>query len=273
MIPLQFNPSFASPRCLRCSLNQRLQYSWCLWLPKLQLLRSSSQKCNRSLSSNSVPQRRRPPLPPMPRILPKRNENRIISSKNAANRRKPLPPPPRVLPGTKISFQNTAVPNEELSFSSKLRLAWSNGNVLIYLGWTGISVLLVDQYLQMTQKETDESAEDMVRVIQQESARIKMKLYQQYKDAPALYRATVTHEYKGMGGSHGLQNVQVGEVVEILQENVGPDRHYHLCRTTHGYYQQIGWYPVPYLQADEEASSRRWWWGWWQRKMAASKPE
>jgi hypothetical protein len=159
--------------------------------------------------------------------------------------------------------------------SSRLRLAWSNGNILIYLGWTGVLVLLVDRYLQMTQpqpEQPEETAKAMIRTIQEESARIKMELYRNYKDAPALYRATVTHAYKGMGGSHGLQHVPIGDVVEILQEHVGPDHHYHLCRTTHGYYQQIGWYPVPYLQPvpDEQP---RWRWGWWRRGTVQPNPE
>ena len=54
-------------------------------------------------------------------------------------------------------------------------------------------------------------------------------LYQQYSTAPALYQCRVIRYYK-MGGSHGLYNVQLNDVVDILVEHVGPKQAYHLCR-------------------------------------------
>ena len=55
------------------------------------------------------------------------------------------------------------------------------------------------------------------------------------------------------GITHGLSGVQIGDVVEVLQEGVGPDNLYNLCRLpadpTHELSEDIyGWFPTRWLQ-------------------------
>jgi hypothetical protein len=51
-----------------------------------------------------------------------------------------------------------------------------------------------------------------------------------------------------------LSSVKVGDVVEVLQEGVGPDQAYNLCRLpahdpNHGMATDIcGWFPIRWLQ-------------------------
>ena len=97
--------------------------------------------------------------------------------------RSPIPPMPRVMP-TRRSW---------------LRRNWDNGNVLLFFGYTGLSVLVLDRYLQYQQKR---DANNMVQSIAEDAARRKLKLQLEWRDKPALYKAKIINEYKQMGGSH-----------------------------------------------------------------------
>lgn len=78
----------------------------------------------------------------------------------------------------------------------------------------------------------------------------RRQLFQEWKDSKTLFRCKIHEEYKAMGGSHGLQGVRRDDVVEVLQEGVGPGGYYNLCRTRTkgGAIDSIGWYPISYMQ-------------------------
>ena len=97
----------------------------------------------------------------------------------------------------------------------------------------------------------------MLQAIAEDTARRRMKLQAEWMDAPAMYRVTVVREYKSMGGSHGLTGLHVGDVLEVLQEDVGigNDRNYFLCRKMEG---QIGWFPKGFVERIPE-KKRAWW--------------
>ena len=82
---------------------------------------------------------------------------------------------------------------------------------------------------------------------------------------PTKYQCKVLRiEPSLLDGTHMLRGISVGDVVDILEENVGPSSQYHLCRRRkdrRGWSRQeqsnsegdgsIGWYPVQFLQKVE----------------------
>lgn len=55
------------------------------------------------------------------------------------------------------------------------------------------------------------------------------------------------------GFTHCLSNIQVGDVVEVLEEGVGPNAEYNLCRLPAALNQPhardtVGWFPIRWLQ-------------------------
>lgn len=97
----------------------------------------------------------------------------------------------------------------------------------------------------------------MIKAITEEAEKRRTALYEEWKDKPALYRCKIIREYKNMGGSHGLRGLEVGDLVEVLEEKVGlgNDMNYHLCRVIKN--DQIGWYPIGFM---EPVKRRGWWW-------------
>ena len=63
-----------------------------------------------------------------------------------------------------------------------------------------------------------------------------------------------------MGGTHGLENVNVGMTLQVLQEHVGPKGTYHLCRTVDPATREvlsIGWYPTGFMENLEPQKKRK----------------
>lgn len=175
------------------------------------------------------------------------------------NRRVPLPPMPRVL----------ASSSSAASQKSHLRQWWDNGNILLFLGWSGLAVMALDRYL-LYQMQIEIDSNEMLETVTKESQRERETLLKTWKDAPTLFNCMVLREYKNMGGSHGLAGLQVGDVVQVLQEGVGPDQLYHLCRidgsgrpidnTITEPPLQIGWYPIAFMKRLEDEPKRKSFW-------------
>lgn len=74
----------------------------------------------------------------------------------------------------------------------------------------------------------------------------------QFMDAETkLY--CVVRRAKGWNVTHCLTGVQLGDVVEVLEEGVGPNQEYNLCRLPadeNNTIQEdvIGWFPIRFLQ-------------------------
>ena len=59
------------------------------------------------------------------------------------------------------------------------------------------------------------------------------------------------------GLTHSISNIQVGDVVEVLEEGVGPNKEYNLCRFPAPIDQphaldSVGWFPIRWLQKLED---------------------
>jgi hypothetical protein len=210
--------------------------------------------------------------------------------------RGPTPPMPR------IAYQVVLL-EDEMFKSTKTRTTmfqalrnwWDSGTILIGIGWMGLVTIMVELYLQrsIAMKESVDR-EQMIQDIVYSAQQQRQLLYEQYRTAPALYQCRVIHYYK-MGGSHGLQNVKLNDVVDVLSERVGPKQLYHLCRfirtptvtttnvdadvemittkdktmknktqhlyqTENGDITELGWYPITHLEPYVQPPKP-----WWRR--------
>ena len=204
----------------------------------------------------------RSPTSPMPRALPTTKGTATTQTSfhqhhNLSTRRSPLPPMPRVLasPSTTADTNSShAAVVVHSRMGGRLREWWDNGNVLLILGWTGLAVFALDRLLQYQQRA---DARDIVESIVYDSKLQKRALLLKWKDQPALFNCIIRREYKQMGGSYGLHDVMVGDVVEVLEEGIGPDKHYNLCRIqkddgSGGKEDQIGWFPMSFMEKMEQ---------------------
>ena len=159
---------------------------------------------------------------------------------------------------------------------SRIREWWDKGNILIGIGSAGLALLVFDRYLQYTDRQ---DASNMVQFIKEEQRVKRKQLFEQYKDAPTKFYCVVRERYQ-MGGTHGLkgngdwmepgenktksseEGVHVGDILEVLEEGVGPDGHYNMCRKrdeSSGRVVSVGWYPIAYM---EKHPGKRWWRFW-----------
>jgi hypothetical protein len=171
-----------------------------------------------------------------------------------------------------------------------LRRWWDNGSLLLAVGWTGMAVWTLDQYLQYQDDYEQRRRHAVERLRRQEImdhvARERHELLLQHRHTPALFRCVVRRA-SAMGGSHGLRStatttsssssnragagnvndtdvnddsIQVNDIVEVLEEGVGPDKYYNLCRTRSketGEVDAVGWYPIVCLEKLEEAETNK----------------
>jgi len=132
-----------------------------------------------------------------------------------------------------------------------------NGTPEIVIGTTILSLLAIDQYLQSEQsKSRQQIVNELDKAIQfdknqerQETRRtasntnvddmdVKVKqhrhplLDQNGNEQQSLFTCVIRHIPKYFDGTKSLQNVRIGDVVQVLEEQVGPDKGYHLCRIT-----------------------------------------
>jgi hypothetical protein len=185
----------------------------------------------------------------------------------ATIRRSPLPPMPRRFPFGEATVESGGASAGHQQ-KGLVRRSWDNGNILIGLGWFGVVLVTIDRILQYQQRTKIEISADMIQAIAEDASRRRTALYEASKDKPALYRCTIVREYKSMGGSHGLRDAKVGDVVEVLEENVGigNEKNYHLCRkkeedsAVQGGTEQIGWYPIGFMERIKtDKTEKRWW--------------
>lgn len=159
--------------------------------------------------------------------------------------------------GPKIS----AAATNAASTLSSVSEPWNSGSILLLLGFGGVSIMAYEYYLGVVER-TD--ANKMMQEIKETTAIRRHKLMFENKDKPALYQGRITTVYKHMGGSHGLRKAKQDDVVDILQENVGPHGIYNLCRLYDDKKKKpenpeqgrtvksIGWYPMKYIEKIEE---------------------
>jgi hypothetical protein len=128
-----------------------------------------------------------------------------------------------------------------------------NGTLEIALGSFMLSVLLLDRYFLYLRDQENAVFLETVSERVKEDARVHEQEMKQWIDKPALFRCIVRRK-ANIGGSKCLK-ADEGDVVEVLQEMVGPGKVYALCRMTaqvKGEPPIVGWYPSAYLEKIEK---------------------
>jgi hypothetical protein len=250
-----------------------------------------------------------PIIIPQPSPLTKLSTRRMMMNSTTTTgstipqqRRLPTPPMPRTTYDVIFSEEASTSPKGILA---RLRFWWKNGTILLTVGWTLLLMVVLDLYFQrqLLRDATRGGGgggtldkEEMINEIVYSAQQQRQLLYQEYSTAPSLYQCKVIRYYK-MGGSHGLHNIQLNTIVDVLVENVGPQQAYHLCRfprppkdsendivcgdtgtssstpnkkplaplttkihtTDTGDIIELGWYPKSHLETYTPPTKRTWW--------------
>jgi magnesium-transporting ATPase (P-type) len=132
------------------------------------------------------------------------------------------------------------------------RLSKRPGGLFIGLGWALLGLVVVDQALQYKQEWEANDHRNMLRTMQLEADaenRVEWDM-----TLPTLFKCKITHTEHSLDGTKMLRNIRVGDVVEVMQAETGPNQAYHLCRVAMGtdsmpsMVEWVGWYPIDYLQ-------------------------
>jgi hypothetical protein len=131
------------------------------------------------------------------------------------------------------------------------------GSRWLILGWGLLGLIVVDQLLQYYQEQERQRILNELQKEADERNPVPSAWSETSANAMATkYQCKVITVHKTLDGTHVLRDVMIGEVVDVLQEGVGPNADYHLCRRSSrnpnkassdsGF--SIGWYPVKFLE-------------------------
>lgn len=124
------------------------------------------------------------------------------------------------------------------------------GGILIGLGWALLGLVAIDQLLQYRQEQEAKEHRRMLYLMQEEANEENQAQWD--TNLPTLFKCRIAHIEPSLDGTKMLRNVGVGDVVEILEEDIGPNEAYHLCRNPSSDRPgSIGWYPIQYLERME----------------------
>lgn len=161
----------------------------------------------------------------------------------------------------------------------RIRDQFSNGNLEFFIGgslvtfagyayWeeqqrqNQMSRIHVDS--QQTRKLRDELRKKYLQSVEEEE-RVRKETISKYKISKSLFQCEVMVAFP-LDGQMGLQGVEQGDILDIIEEGVGPDESYSLCRFTGDKVEngitvgQIGWYPARCLKKmdSHQTSKSRW---------------
>jgi hypothetical protein len=153
---------------------------------------------------------------------------------------------------------------------ARRRRGRSGGNWFLGLGWTLLALVVLDQALQYKQEEEAKYRRRLLAQMQYEADSENVADFDD--NLPALFECKVRHIEASLDGTMMLTRagrpglpLRVGEVVEVVEANIGPNHAYHLCRlrppsssgkeasssngtTTSSPPSIVGWYPVEFLE-------------------------
>ena len=145
------------------------------------------------------------------------------------------------------------------------------GGTWIYLGWTVLGLVGVDQALQHKQASADAKARKALAVLQKDAEASAKEDWERSVDQRAntapVGASRIARVDPCLDGTKMLtrhRGVQRGDAVDVLETGVGPAGRYHLCRWTKGGANEnananenagdgsavvvVGWYPIDYLE-------------------------
>lgn len=138
------------------------------------------------------------------------------------------------------SSQTAAVSEEPATVVTKKR-PW-----LMWVGGIIVSLCAIDTFL-LWDDERDKNAR--MAQLSREEAEFRAQLVDEWKDKPTLLHTKAIFKYQ-MGGLMGLRDIQIGDTMEVLEQETGPNKLYALCRTRteDGDIASIGWYPMEFME-------------------------
>ncbi|KAG7373215.1 hypothetical protein IV203_033939 [Nitzschia inconspicua] len=142
----------------------------------------------------------------------------------------------------------------------------SSSNWWIRLGWTLLGLVVIDQVLQLKQEWEDSEKKQILHEMQLDADANNIAEFD--ATLPTLFECKLLHVEPSLDGTKMLTRLaskndkasllQAGDVVEVLQANVGPNQAYHLCRIKCKKEKEdgdddttaplVGWYPVMFLE-------------------------
>jgi hypothetical protein len=133
------------------------------------------------------------------------------------------------------------------------RMLWTskfakNGTPEMILGFAIIAVVAIDQGLAYRQRTEREALLNQLRSEFRRSQNSKEQ--DDWYNMPPLFMCIVRKKPVNLDGFKCLTGVDVGDTVQVLQEKVGPNEMYNLCRSVDekGRAIAVGWFPTQYLE-------------------------
>ena len=139
---------------------------------------------------------------------------------------------------------------------------WNDpGTLSIWLGWSILALLGIDQGLQHQQSKSRK--EFLKDVLDYRDPPDDADKYE-WMTKPTLY-TRVVGRVPDMDGYKCLHNVKVGDVVQVVEEKAGPEDEYCVCRfeAENGEI-SVGWFTAVDLEeVPEEAKKLKPWYKFW----------
>lgn len=148
------------------------------------------------------------------------------------------------------------------------------GNFWIRFGWTLLGLVVVDQALQLKHRREDEERTVVLREMQEEADRAVDAGWALEEEArrrsPTLFECRLSHVEPSLDGTKMLTRrrrggndraplppLREGDLVEVIEADVGPGRAYHMCRVRPSKEDGddaplVGWYPIMFLERVEK---------------------
>jgi len=165
------------------------------------------------------------------------------------------------------SFSSSSGDFTRREWKDRLRDLRNNGTPEIVFGSVILILLAADRFLQAQQRD---GRERMMRLMEREirldaaggndgrheyrTEGEVLKSFDDREESPMLFRCLVRRTLRNFDGTKCLTNVKVGDVVEVLEEGVGPGNAYNLCRirseNESGKDEKVsvGWFPMTCLE-------------------------
>jgi hypothetical protein len=133
-----------------------------------------------------------------------------------------------------------------------------------------LALVVVDQALQFKQEREDAAKRQMLLEMQVEADAADVNQTTWNVHQPTLFKCKMVHVEPSLDGTKMLtrrpkrrpsarpqqQSLRAGDIVEVLEANVGPNRAYHLCRLPSKSEDEepfVGWYPIMFLEQVEDS--------------------
>ena len=168
-----------------------------------------------------------------------------------------------------LSSSSQADKTEKVDSTGRIN---KRGGIWIYIGWTILGLVGVDQALQYKQDQENNERRRMLAEMQLDADNASFNVADWDESLPTMFTCKILHVDPGLDGTKMLtrsqnpserdgtrsglnKNIHRGDVVEILEAGVGPSQSYHLCRIRQQKSDSsdtatvaVGWYPIDYLE-------------------------